>query len=819
MFFYVGRAAVGALSYDARRSAARVKLAAAITLLPVTLFLTSCSSVSSQSPNNSQSAPASVAVQISPASAEIQSGGSLQFTATLTGTNHTGVMWQTTVGSISSAGLFKAPSVTTATPVTVTAISQANPISENPLSGKTLVGIPVTSGSATLTILPASSAAKLAITSTSLPTGTVGIGYSAALTASGGNEPYKWSATAGLPTGLALDPTSGAISGMPVQSGSSSVQLQVTDALSHTATGTASVTVSSGQASGNYDGPAELPRVYLQTAMADTPAPGTTSLVPAGGNFQAALNNAQCGDTIELQAGATFSGLFTVPAKSCDNQHWIIVRTSSPDSSLPAETARISPCYAGVSSLPGRPALNCNSTQNVLAKILYTQSAGSGPIQFANGANYYRFIGLEITRLAGTGYIGALISPQVGMTADQLIIDRSWVHGTSQDETAIGVALSGLTNTSVINSYLNDFHCTSKVGACTDSHAVSGGAGSAAGGPYQIANNFLEAAGENIIFGGGEATTAPADIQISQNHFFKPLLWMLGASGYIGGAGGNPFIAKNHLELKNAQRVLAEDNVFEDSWGGFSQSGFSILLTPKDQYDILTNGNICPLCQVTDVTIRYSTISHVGAGIQIADVLSDGGGSAAGGERYSIHDVVIDDISVAKYDGGGGFIEYGNLWTSNVLNSVTINHITAFPDPQGHILSMYNLTTNPMMWGFVFTNNIVNATTYPVWNGIGNTLSCAYYDVPITSMKTCFSSYSFTNNVIAAAPSAYPPSTWPSGNFFPTADATIQFTNYSNGNGGNYQLLPSSPYKNAASDGTDPGANIAAVQGGIAGVY
>jgi hypothetical protein len=273
------------------------------------------------------------------------------------------------------------------------------------------------------------------------------------------------------------------------------------------------------------------------------------------------------------------------------------------------------------------------------------------------------------------------------------------------------------------------------------------------------------------------------------------------------------------LELKNAQRVLAEDNVFEDSWGGFSQSGFSILLTPKDQYDILTNGNICPLCQVTDVTIRYSTISHVGAGIQIADVLSDGGGSAAGGERYSIHDVVIDDISVAKYDGGGGFIEYGNLWTSNVLNSVTINHITAFPDPQGHILSMYNLTTNPMMWGFVFTNNIVNATTYPVWNGIGNTLSCAYYDVPITSMKTCFSSYSFTNNVIAAAPSAYPPSTWPSGNFFPTADATIQFTNYSNGNGGNYQLLPSSPYKNAASDGTDPGANIAAVQGGIAGVY
>ena len=123
------------------------------------------------------------------------------------------------------------------------------------------------------------------------------------------------------------------------------------------------------------------------------------------------------------------------------------------------------------------------------------------------------------------------------------------------------------------------------------------------------------------------------------------------------------------------------------------------------------------------------------------------------------------------------------------------------------------------MWGFTFTNNIVNAATYPVWNGIGNTLSCAFHDVPITTLSACFNSYSFTNNVIAAAPSSFPPSTWPSGNFFPATDAAIQFVNYNNGIGGNYQLSPSSPYKNAGSDGKDPGADITAVQAGIAGVY
>jgi hypothetical protein len=616
--------------------------------------------------------------------------------------------------------------------------------------------------------------------------------------------------------GLTLNSASGAITGTPVQSGSFSFQLQVTDSLSHTAISNTTLAVSSG---GNFDGPAELPRVYLQTAMADTPAPGTTTLVPTGGDFQTALNNANCGDTIELQSGATFSGLFRVPAKACDSQHWIIVRTSAPDASLPPEGSRVTPCYAGVTSLPGRPAFNCVSTQNVLAKILYNSVAGSGPIQFDSGANHYRFLGLEITRQTGTGYVGSLVMPETGATADSIIVDRSWVHGTSQDETTTGVSLGGLTNTAVIDSFLTDFHCTSVVGACTDAHAVGGGLGSDPGGPYQIMNNFLEASGENVMFGGGAATVTPADIQISQNHFFKPLIWMSGTSGYVGGTGGHPFIVKNHLELKNAQRVLAEDNIFEYSWGGFSQDGSSILLTPKNQYILGPNTNVCPLCQVTDVTIRYSTISHVGAGLQIADIPSDGGAAALAGERYSIHDVVIDDISSSKYNGGGGFVEFGSLWAANVLNSVTINHVTAFPDPTAHIISLYNLTTYPTMWGFTFTNNIVNATSFPIWNGVGNTLSCAYYDVPLTSITTCFSTYSFTNNVIAAAPSAFPPSTWPKGNFFPASDSAIQFTNYNNGDGGNYQLLPSSPYKNAATDGTDPGADIAAVEAGIAGVY
>jgi len=47
-----------------------------------------------------------------------------------------------------------------------------------------------------------------------------------------------------------------------------------------------------------YDGPAELPRVTVPSAVADTPAPGAVLSVSAGGNLQSALNNAACGDTL-----------------------------------------------------------------------------------------------------------------------------------------------------------------------------------------------------------------------------------------------------------------------------------------------------------------------------------------------------------------------------------------------------------------------------------------------------------------------------------------------------------------------------------------
>ena len=576
----------------------------------------------------------------------------------------------------------------------------------------------------------------------------------------------------------------------------------------------ASLDPSSASGGKNFDGPAELPREYVRSSLKDTPAGGKVWTVLAGQSLEKALQSASCGDIVQLQPGATFSGKVVVPAKNCDDLHWIIIRSSAPDSNLPPEGTRLTPCFAGMSSLPGRPQLNCASTANALAKIESNGGGESGPIVFAAGANHYRLIGLEVTRTAFPGAHYDLI--EFAGRADHLVFDRLWIHGTAQSEVVRGILLGQTRYIAIVDSYFSDFHCVARSGSCVDSQAIAGGLNDGPMGPYKIVNNFLEAAGESIMFGGGYATATPQDIEIRQNHMFKPLTWMKGQPGYVGGVDGNPFIVKNLFELKNAQRVLLDGNIMENTWGGFSQAGFAILLTPKNQ----AGGkgvHLCPVCQVTDVTVRNTTISHVGGGLQIANAVADNGGAALDGQRYSIHDIVIDDIDGKKFNGAGEFAQISVSAGAPLLQNIAINHVTAFPMHTLFFIGDMVATTTPMK-NFVFTNSIVNAGAAPVWSTGGGPANCAFHGIPVITFQACFVDLTFAANAIVASPSAYRASDWPANNFFPASAAAVRFVNYNNGNGGDYHLQASSPYKGKGTDRNDLGADINAIHAATAGI-
>jgi hypothetical protein len=564
----------------------------------------------------------------------------------------------------------------------------------------------------------------------------------------------------------------------------------------------------SASAPDRFDGPAELPRVWIKSSLADTPAPGSARTVKAGDNLQEAINSASCGDTIKLQAGAVFPGLFHFPAKSCDDAHWIIIRTSAPDDALPPEDTRLTPCYAGVASLPGRPNFHCPTSQpaDVLARIEFDGKSGSGPLLFQPGANHYRFVGLEITRVDSPSSITALAATREDAAADHLIFDRLWFHGTAQGETRRGVALSGMTYAAVVDSFFTDFHCIAVSGACTDAQTMSAGGGDVTEGPFKIVNNFLEASGENLMFGGRPAKTTPTDIEIRRNHFYKPMIWLQGQPGFVGGASGHPFIVKNHFELKNAQRVLFEDNLLENNWGGFSQGGFSIVLSPKSQQ------NGCPICQVTDITIRTVKISNVGSVFQIANTLSDAGGASSGGGRYSIHNVLVDGVHGKDYNSFGLFALV--ISDAPPLHDIRIEHVTAVV-PR-FIFSILNPASRRIA-NFTLANNLLSSDMVPeLGSAGGGPQNCAFQPDRLGSagvFQRCFDNAAMTHNMIVGG------ADWPRGNTT-VRDFGAAGMHDPGQAPGWYRLCrqkeegckKASPAIGAASDGKDIGADVERVE-------
>jgi hypothetical protein len=488
----------------------------------------------------------------------------------------------------------------------------------------------------------------------------------------------------------------------------------------------------------------ELPRTYLDTTYKVTQR--TPIYVPAGGDLQSAIDRAQPGDVITLQAGASFTGNFTLPPKS--GTEWITIRTSAPDSSLPAPGLRITPSYAGA-----------------LARILTPNVAPA--IETLSGAHHYRLIGLEITAAPSAPFVYSLISLgdeqiSIDQLPHDLILDRLYIHGNATLTLRRGIALNSA-STAVIDSYISDCH---EVGA--DSQAIMGWNGP---GPFKIVNNYLEAAGENIMFGGADPTIpnlVSSDIEIRRNHCYKPLAWRAGDPTY----GGRPWTVKNLIELKNAERVLIDGNVFENNWAN-AQNGFAILFTVRNQ------DGTAPWSVVQDVTFSNNLVRHSGSGLNISD--QDDNFPSRISWRFKIYNNLFEDLDGIKWGGSGAFLQTGGA------QNVVVDHNSVFQT--GNIVFAYNLPSR----GFIFTNNLAPHNEYGIYGdniGVGNEAIATYFQGAIIRK----------NVMVGGRATSYPAS-----NFFP---ATINEVGFTDLPGKDYRLAVHSRYKNAGTDGEDIGCNF-----------
>jgi len=485
------------------------------------------------------------------------------------------------------------------------------------------------------------------------------------------------------------------------------------------------------------------------------PPTGQVIPVPSGGDLQAALDKAEPGDVIELAAGATFVGNFLLPNKP--GARWITVRSSAHDR-LPPPGSRVSPADA-----------------HLMPNVVSPNAAPA--VSTATRAHHFRFVGIEVTTTSpvsfGLIHLESPTQTSVQAAPSNIVVDRCYVHGTPSGETRRGVALNGA-RLAVIDSYLSDFHARSE-----DSQAIMSWNGP---GPLKVANDYLEAAGENVMIGGWDPATSeliPSDIEIRGNEFRKPLSWRHGDSTY----GGIPWRVKNLLEFKDAQRVLVDGNIFEQNWVGADQDGFAIVFTPRNQ------NNTAPWSAVSDVTFTHNIIRRSTGGAYLLGW--DNLHSSRQLQRILIQHNLFTDIGAFS----SGLSDAG-VWllVSDGPRDAVIDHNTAIPAAS----PIYASTQVASRWpatGFVFTNNLTLNN-----QGVSGAGS------PRLTLATYFPGSLFVRNVLAGGnASDYPPD-----NYFP---ATIDLVGFVNLAGDDYRLSTRSPYKRAASDGTDLGADMDAIAG------
>jgi hypothetical protein len=493
-------------------------------------------------------------------------------------------------------------------------------------------------------------------------------------------------------------------------------------------------------------GAASLPALTSQSFTAPAPAfapplvpsastasAGNTVMVIAGGNLQAAIDSASPGDTILLQAGATFIGNFRLPAKS--GHSYITIRSSADDSQLPGPTQRITPAHAPL-----------------LPKIVSPNS--SPAIATDAGAHHYRLQFLEFpATLQGLFDIIALgngtpAQNSLSKVPYELILDRVYVHGDRVYGQKRGIALNSA-STRVVNSHISDIKAVGE-----DAQAIGGWNGP---GPYHIENNFLEASGENLMFGGTDPSIAnlvPSDITIRRNHIYKPLGWQ--REGWA---------VRSLLELRNAQRVVVDANVLENNWHG-AGSGFAVSFTVR-------SGGNAPWSVVQNVLFTNNLVRHVSGGIEILGYDTT---PTQETNHIVIRNNLFDDVSATAYGGAGGFL------LVNGGRSIVVDHNTAIVDGNWTIGADRLVSLN-----FVLSNNIIPDNAAAI---VGTGSAPGH-----TSIAQYFPGATIVRNVIAG-PSGH---AYPEDNFYPSSLAEVLT---------GYRLPSNSPYRQAATDGKDVGVDI-----------
>jgi hypothetical protein len=423
-----------------------------------------------------------------------------------------------------------------------------------------------------------------------------------------------------------------------------------------------------------------------------------------GADLQKALDSAAAGETIVLTPGRTYrppeGKSFVLRNRPLAADQWIVIRSAD---------------KAFDPGGPLRPGVRVGESDAAHMPRLRSVSANVPAITTENGAHGYWFIGLDVgpddslRQLTNLIELGSGRDTSPDTEPHDIVIDRSFVHGNDDGNFRRGVLMNGR-RLAVVDSYVANFH-----DANGDSQAIAGWNGP---GPFKIVGNYLEAAGENIMFGGADPAIpdlVPSDIEIRGNLSTKRLAWR-----------DARVPVKNAFELKAARRVLVDGNTFEHVWRS-GQDGTAILLKSANQ-----NGR-CTGCVTEYVTFRNNIVRGAANGLSVngAEAGRQGLPLPKTANHIRIDNVLFDDIGGPEWGGGGKLFKI-----MNGASDVAITHVTSRSNPAGILDAARASDLDPHL---TFTDNVVERVKYGIGTG-GNEGA--------RTLERNFSPFTYARNVI-----------------------------------------------------------------------
>jgi hypothetical protein len=590
-------------------------------------------------------------------------------------------------------------------------------------------------------------------------------------------------------------------------------------------------------------------------------------------DLQSKINTAaaHCGSTgaiVNAPAGATYTSAtyFNLPGTNCDATHWVVIQSANL-SSLPAPGTLVG--SGNLSNMPQLTTSTPNANPVVMAADNPTNPLSGGGACASNGPPCgYWLAGLEIygnPDPAGYAQIALMFLGDYcqqtqsctitsGMTANNLAtritVDRCYIHGASATP-AHGVR-NGI-DLSASYVAIEDSVITNVVAPGYETHGIV--APIATFGPVDIGNNTIEAASIAVFFGSTDPTITgqiSSDIYIHQNYLHKFDSWI----------GTTTYVPKDVVECKNCQRMLVEGNkIVGDYDSGLNY--VALQASPRNAY------GSCAWCSVNDVTFRYNWLTNITGFISVlgANASPCPNASAPGCDsnyaneylsvgslptkRVSVHDNIAENVTgpimkmhigqVSKCTASGNACRLSDI--SIVHNSiVSTNPIP--PLPSGAPLATMDFIYSEARgdspqanagYNLTIKDNIFPCSAYCIVNdsSISTSENCkqptqgcgfakalnAYF----AASGAGTTGWAFTKNVITNLVAAgWGESDLPAHNSdnaaadnftrnLPKTMANVGFTNWNNGNAGNYTLLNTAAYHSRGDDGADAGANVGKV--------